>query len=325
VFETNGGNEGVYPCCGQRVLNFDVSNKSAAARQGCCARNHVVRAEGGDAQILDTMLKRHSLVTISFDEAQRLHDTDVDPALFDDDSDEDEDNDTAADDSTDAAANLAADGDGGGGGAGLNSVGGGVDDGGGGVTDEDSMDSLEWGSDADEDSDTDMLSLDPRTTKALQSTAVDTGGAGGGGAGGGGASSGSGAGGRRAPGDSRETITGAPRPIPAHLNILRRRQWQQDVQRETDAERMTLLCDQLMTMRRVPRRSERGDVKSETSKSRKSADKRQAGGRKAGSNKGGGVVAGRGGTTRASRPSSAQAFMAVRRQAQERRKGAGNW
>ena len=27
----------------------------------------------------------------------------------------------------------------------------------------------------------------------------------------------------------------ASRPIPAHLNSLRRRQWQQDVQRESDA------------------------------------------------------------------------------------------
>jgi hypothetical protein len=29
LFETSGGNEGTYPCCGQRMLNFDVSNKSA--------------------------------------------------------------------------------------------------------------------------------------------------------------------------------------------------------------------------------------------------------------------------------------------------------
>ena len=31
LFETTGGNEGTYPCCGQRMLNFDVSNKSAVS------------------------------------------------------------------------------------------------------------------------------------------------------------------------------------------------------------------------------------------------------------------------------------------------------
>jgi hypothetical protein len=57
-------------------------------------------------QILDIMLKRHSLVTVSFDDAPRLHDTDVDAALFDDDDDEEEedddnDNDGGVDDDDD--------------------------------------------------------------------------------------------------------------------------------------------------------------------------------------------------------------------------------
>ena len=36
-------------------------------------------------QVLDKMLKRHSVVTIPFDNAHRLFDTDVDAALLDDD------------------------------------------------------------------------------------------------------------------------------------------------------------------------------------------------------------------------------------------------
>lgn len=31
LFKASGGNEGTYPCCGQRMLNFDVSNKSATS------------------------------------------------------------------------------------------------------------------------------------------------------------------------------------------------------------------------------------------------------------------------------------------------------
>lgn len=44
LFETSGGNEGIFPCCGQHMLNFDVSNKSAISldlRMQYCADCHL--------------------------------------------------------------------------------------------------------------------------------------------------------------------------------------------------------------------------------------------------------------------------------------------
>lgn len=38
MFEASGGNEGTYPCCGQRMLNFDVSNKSTSTICTCLVR-----------------------------------------------------------------------------------------------------------------------------------------------------------------------------------------------------------------------------------------------------------------------------------------------
>jgi len=267
ALKTSGGNEGVYPCCGQSVLNFDVSNKSAAARQGCCARNHVVRAEGADAEILDTMLKRHLLVTIPFDDARRLHDTDVDAVLGDSDSDSDDDASVRHDGARQAS----------GGGSHFDTD-----------VDEDSADSFLGDSDVDEDSDTDTV-RGAQLRETLHAVA--------------------GAGGRES------------RPIPAHLSTLRRRQWQQDAQRETDAERMEELCEQLMGMRRLPRRASQAHkaaAGSGAAKEKRTVSRRTAKGRarRDGDRQG-----------RQARPGSAQAFLAVRKQAQERaaKGGSGHW
>lgn len=101
------------------------------------------------------------------------------------------------------------------------------------------------------------------------------------------------------------------------------------------AERMEALCEKLMHMRRVPRRSD--DVESQVSKvkgKKVPAEKRHSV-RKVGSASGRGAPrsrpmhSNRDGSerqVRQARPGSAQAFLAVRKQAHQRRQGAGgNW
>lgn len=100
------------------------------------------------------------------------------------------------------------------------------------------------------------------------------------------------------------------------------------------AERIELLCEQLMNMRRAPRRSEDAESELSKAKGKKAAgEKRQLARTKAGSK------SGRAGPrsrpmhsdsnerqVRQVRPGSAQVFLAVRKQAQLRRQGAGgNW
>eukprot|EP01052_Picozoa_sp_SAG31_P014062 SAG31_NODE_862_length_11416_cov_8.600336_4_plen_785_part_00 len=77
-FSDSSGNAGTLPCCGQTVLRFDVSNKSAGARQGCCARDHIISDDDKTGQVvLQTLLKRRELVAVPFETSYQLSDTDV--------------------------------------------------------------------------------------------------------------------------------------------------------------------------------------------------------------------------------------------------------
>jgi hypothetical protein len=82
TFKEPSSNEGTYSCCGQTVLRFDVSNKTASARQGCRARDHVVGAPSGklltpDRVLLASALARRELVEVPFESAYQLADTEV--------------------------------------------------------------------------------------------------------------------------------------------------------------------------------------------------------------------------------------------------------
>ena len=76
------------------------------------------------------------------------------------------------------------------------------------------QDSFDWSTGVDEDSDTELLGLETIPTTTLTALLQE----------------------------SKRNVAGrhpdkdpSLRPIPAHLNSLRRRQWQQDMQRESDA------------------------------------------------------------------------------------------
>lgn len=65
--------------CDNSLISAPENPSMLRALQSCRSYGDVV------GQVLDKMLKRHSLVTIPFDNAHRLYHTDVDAALFDDD------------------------------------------------------------------------------------------------------------------------------------------------------------------------------------------------------------------------------------------------
>ena len=332
-------NEGVYPCCGQRVLNFDVANKSAVARQGCCARNHVVRAEGADATTLDTMLKRHSLVTVPFNEkASRLYDMgDSSSSGGGGGSGEGDSEQGASDGSTTTSTSSAGESDAEA--SGSEAVAG-------------SSGAVDKGSDADEDAsveydDSAMMGwaadddFDGNGTRGragakneeekeeegqgnlsgtMAALSLDGGPLGH-------ASPGRVSSRRRrsravAASKEREALA-AVREVPAHLNETRRRQWKQDAQRAMDAKRLADMCEQLLATRQLPKR-----INPATR-----AGKQHAGGERRVGKKGKARGATRHSTSkpehreRKQRPGSAASYLIVRKQAHERRTGAwsGSW
>ncbi|EKX42245.1 hypothetical protein GUITHDRAFT_141441 [Guillardia theta CCMP2712] len=66
-----GQNMGMYPCCNTPAIRFDTSNFTKT-RRGCCAKSHVIDEENAeDASTLTQLMKRHALVCVPFEDANK--------------------------------------------------------------------------------------------------------------------------------------------------------------------------------------------------------------------------------------------------------------
>jgi len=66
-----GQNMGMYPCCSTPAIRFDTSNFTNT-RRGCCAKSHVIDEDcTEDVNTMGQLMKRHALVCIPFEDANR--------------------------------------------------------------------------------------------------------------------------------------------------------------------------------------------------------------------------------------------------------------
>jgi len=59
---TYGSNTGVFPCCNSPAVRFDTNIR----KQGCCARNHVIKPNSQETQVLDLIMKKYSVIAEPF-------------------------------------------------------------------------------------------------------------------------------------------------------------------------------------------------------------------------------------------------------------------
>jgi hypothetical protein len=235
--------------------------------------------------ILETMLKRHSLVTIPFSDVKRLYET----------STEDSETYTKAVHASDDGGNRVANGD-------QRASSKPMDSGdtvvGTGVAGDSSDGSTDWTSgDEDEDSDAEGHGMDKGNLM--------------------------GTGGVESPVRHRvgrlsrqqRVVAAAVQEVPTHLNDTRRRQWKQDAQRSSDTKRMQELCTELLAARRLPKPVQAAP----STRSTKPHSSRKA---KNGRTSRHSSLLRHEARERQQRPSSAQSYLIVRKQAHERRVGA---